>query len=205
MPDIEFLPAWYPRARRKKRVALVQFYMTVVLGLGLGLWMLLIRRNTVAAAASLDQISQQVVETRGELRQLDDQERLKDQLLAQQRVVDSLGLPVDVARLFHTVEQALPPEVSLTLFELRVDESQPVVSSLNVGKTIPMAPDRRLRVHFIGVAPSNGDIVRLLAGLTDVPFFEDVVTSLRDKTVSGHVMREFEISFWMSLNQPSER
>lgn len=205
MPDIEFLPAWYPQARRKKRVALVQFYMTVVLGLGLGLWMLLIRRNTVAAAASLNQISQQVVETRGELRQLDDQERLKDQLLAQQRVVDSLGLPVDVARLFHTIEQTLPPEVSLTLFDLRVDEYQPVVSSLDAGKTLPTAPDRRLRVHFIGVAPSNADIVRLLAGLTDVPFFEDVVTSLRDRTVNGHVMREFEISFWMSLNQPSER
>ncbi len=205
MPDIEFLPAWYPQSRRKKRLALVQFYMTLVLALGLGLWMLLIRRNTVVAAASLNQITQQVTETRGELQQLDDQVRLKDQLTAQQRVVDSLGLPVDVARLFGTIEQTMSPEVSLTHFDLRVDEYQPVVSSLDAAKSLPMAPDRRLRVHFIGVAPSNSDIVRPLAGLTDVPFFEDVVTSLRDKIVDGHVMREFEISFWMSLNQPSER
>src|SRR5271170_7280852 len=102
VPDIEFLPAWYAQSRRKKRVVLLQFYMTLVLALGLGLWMLLIRRNTVAAAASLDQINQQVSETHSELRQLDDQVRLKDQLMDQQRVVDSLGVPVDVARLFHT-------------------------------------------------------------------------------------------------------
>lgn len=205
MPEIEFLPDWYPQAQRKKRLAVLQAYMTLVITLALGLWMMLIHRNTEVAAASLDQITHQVTQTRSELRELDDQVRLKDQLTAQQRVVDSLGVPVDIARLLHTIERATPPETSLTNFNVSSEESTPVVSSLDAAKAAMRGPDRRLRVHLIGVAPSNADIVHLLAGLTDVPFFEDVVTSLRDKTVSGHVMREFEVSFWMSLNEQPER
>ena len=63
--------------------------------------------------------------------------------------------------------------------------------------------DRRLKVKLVGVAPSDVDLANFLAGLTQVPFFEQVsIAYARDKVEAGHILREFEVSWSMGLNVP---
>jgi hypothetical protein len=202
-PDLEFLPAWYPQLQRKKRLGVLQAYMTVALTAGLIVGLLFARHNASVEAVTVQQLRQQVTQKSTELRELDEQVRLKDQLTAQQRVLDCLGVPVDVARLLRTIEKSTTAETAITSFELNTEEQPVIVSSLDVAHQAQHGSQRRLRAIVDGVAPSNGDIVRLLAGLTDVPFFEDVALAHSvEKTIDGHVVRQFEISFWMNLNQP---
>ena len=59
--------------------------------------------------------------------------------------------------------------------------------------------DRKLRVRLQGVAPTDTDVANFLSGITNVPFFEQVaMTYSRDRSDSGHVMREFEITFCLA-------
>jgi hypothetical protein len=59
-------------------------------------------------------------------------------------------------------------------------------------------------VRLLGVSPSDVDLANFLAGLTNVPFFQDVaMIRSHDKSDSGHIMREFEVTFGMSLNAPA--
>ena len=62
MRELEFLPAWYPQLRERKRLVRLQAYMTVAAGsAGLCLWVYLIHGNTARErAASLADIDRQV-------------------------------------------------------------------------------------------------------------------------------------------------
>ena len=56
-------------------------------------------------------------------------------------------------------------------------------------------------VHLTGVTPSDADWATVLAKLGDVPFFQNVqLEDAHEKTDQGHVMREFEVSFLVDLD-----
>ena len=66
-------------------------------------------------------------------------------------------------------------------------------------KNLPTDPKIRLRLN--GVAPTDLDLAEFLAKLTGKPFFKQVdLIRAQDKLESGHVMREFEVSFVLDLN-----
>jgi Tfp pilus assembly protein PilN len=204
MRELEFLPAWYPQARRRKRLVVLQVYMTLLLGGGLAAWMLLVSRNTRAAGASLSDINIQLSQTQSELHQLEEQVTLKNQLLVQRQIVERLGLPVEMSRMLSTLDQKMPPEMSLTDLSFETQEQLKVVSTLAGARSAGRGDniDRKLRIRLEGVAPTDNDVANFLAGLTNVPFFEQVtMTYSRDRSDNGHVMREFEVTFCLDLNQ----
>ena len=45
MREVEFLPAWYPQVRRRRRLVVLQAWMTLAVLIGLGAWMTLAGRN----------------------------------------------------------------------------------------------------------------------------------------------------------------
>jgi hypothetical protein len=52
------------------------------------------------------------------------------------------------------------------------------------------------------VAPSDVDLGDFLARLAGIPYFSDVAMGYsRDRTDSGHVMREFEVAFNINLDE----
>ena len=64
--------------------------------------------------------------------------------------------------------------------------------------------DRRLKIKLQGVTPNDDDLGNLFYGLTGKPFFDQVtVTYIREKLDSGHIFREFEMTFAMQLSQPA--
>lgn len=206
MRELEFLPAWYPQARRRRRWLRLHACTTVLLLCGLGLWVGLARRNIIGASAALASVDRQLAQSQLELEQLQVQLRLKSQLELQRQIVSRLGLQVEMSRMINTLEQVMPKEMSLC--ELTFDTEE----QLKRGDGSAAAPtnkdtqkNRVLRVRMLAVAPSDVDLANFLAGLTNVPFFQEVaMTTSHDKSEGGHIMREFEVTFSMNLNAQAD-
>ncbi len=205
MRELEFLPAWYPQTRARRRMVVLQTQLTLVLAGGLALWGMLVHRNTMAAAALLIDANGQVHQTQNQLHVLEDQLSVKKQLLLQRQIVGKLGLPVEMSRMLATLDDRMPRQMSLTDVSLMTEEQARAVintpaAALAAGRGDTV--DRRLRVRLQGVAPTDTDVANFLAGLTNVPFFDSVAMNYsRDKLDDGHLMREFEITFSVDLNQ----
>ena len=108
MRELEFLPAWYPQLRQRKRLVRLQAYMTVLLAVGLCSWVYLVHRNLRSAAASLADVDREVQQSRTEISQFDEQMKEKNQLLLQRRIVDrSWGMPVEMSRLLSATRPAI--------------------------------------------------------------------------------------------------
>ena len=204
MREIEFLPAWYPQCRRQSRVLYLQGWVAALLVVGLGGWMTLATRNVTAARTTLAVVSKELAQSELELTQLRQQLELKAQLEMQRQIVVRLGLPLEASRLIRTLDAAMPKEMSVQELSFDTEElgrpAQPADKNTSAqSKDQPV--DRRLRVKMRAVAPSDVDLANFLAGLTNTPFFEQVaMTYSRDKSEGGHLMREFEVTFTMSLN-----
>jgi Tfp pilus assembly protein PilN len=205
MRDLEFLPDWYPQSRKRKRVVLLQGYMTLLLAAGLCVWLLLAQRNSRTAAATLAGVDSQISQTNRELHQLQEQVALKDQLLVQRKIADKLGLQVEMSRLLYTLDQKLPRQMSLTELSFDTREQLTTANTMAAARSAAQGNniDRRLQIRLEGIAPTDNDVANFLTALTRVPFFEDVAMDYSRDRADGHVMREFEITFSVNLNQPS--
>jgi Tfp pilus assembly protein PilN len=204
MRELEFLPEWYPQSRRRKRLVKLQGYMTLLLAAGLGVWLVLVHRNTQSAAATLAGLQRQISQTHQELRQLKEQVELKNQLMIQRQIVDRLGLPVEMSRLLHAVDQQLPESVSLTNISLTTREQLRAANTLTAAQLTARGDsiDRRVLVRIDAVAPTDDEVANFLSALTHVPVFQDVAMNYsRDRSDRGRTLRDFEITFSVNLSQ----
>jgi hypothetical protein len=66
--------------------------------------------------------------------------------------------------------------------------------------------DRRLKVVVDGVAPNDTQLATLLENLSKVKCFDNVAFAYfrEGRSRDGHLLREFEFTFDMNLNQPTE-
>ena len=205
MRELEFLPDWYPRLRRQRRRVLLQTWVALLVVAGLALWLTLARRNASRADVALRAFEAQVLQTETERRQLDEQLRMKAQLEQREEVVASLGFPVEMSRLLRTLDVIMPREMSLkdvtcTTIEQPLVYDGPAAAQARAPQDKP-AVDRRLKVSLVGVAPNDLDLANFLTGLTNYPFFEQIQLLKADGVIdAGHTMREFEVTFSMSLN-----
>lgn len=206
MHEIEFLPEWYPRIRRRKRVVVLQTWMTFVVALGLGAWIVMAQRNIRHAQAAMNSLDSQMAQTQTEQRQLEEQLAIKKELLLKEQIVAQLGFPVEMSRLLRSLDTIMPPEMSLVDASFETSEqlvAGSTAAALRATADKEQSIDRRLKVKLAGVAPSDVDLANFLAGLTSYSFFQKVsLVKASDKTDSGHLMREFEVTFEMDLNQP---
>jgi len=206
--EINFLPEWYPRIRRQKRLVVVQSYMTLGLAGALGLWMFLAQHNVKSAEGSLDVLGQQMDETRRELAKLDGLLELRKQYDEQVRVIQRLGLHVESTRLLNALEHACPKEMAILELNFVTDDVSPSAPSLAAAKQMQKgeetAPIRKLKARLTGVVPTDVDLANFLAQLSNIRFLNDVaMIYAKDRTEKGHVMREFEVTFLINLI-PSE-
>jgi Tfp pilus assembly protein PilN len=207
MRELEFLPDWYPRIRRRKRFVVLHGWLTVVVAVGLCLWMLLARRNVQHAQAALNSISSEMVQTQSEQRQLDEQLAIKKELLVKEQIVAQLGFPMEMSRLLRALDSVMPKEMSLLEASFETQEQLVGPSGPAAARATPEtepAVDRKLKVRLVGVSPTDVDLANFLAGLNSYSFFKQVsLGKASDKSDSGHLMREFEVTFLIDLNQPS--
>jgi hypothetical protein len=207
MREIEFLPAWYPNLRRRKRIARLQSAVVVLLLCGFCAWAGLAHHNVMGAETSLQILQEQLDQTHIEQTILSQQLDLRQQLQDREQLIGSLGYPVQMTRLMQKVDQVMPKEMSLLQVDCNVEETPRVVTSVagvKPGDNKEPQLDRRLKVRLLAIAPSEVDLANFLAGLTSVPFFDQVAPSYaRSRNDSGHIVREFEVTFVVNLNRES--
>ena len=207
MRDIEFLPNWYSQFLRRRRTVFFQMWVTVAVALGLGLWLFLADRNERAAEGVLDGLRGQIQQTSAQLQQMDRLEMLRKQLRQQAEVLTKLGIHVESARLISKLDEAMPPSLSLLSLNIDTDEIPVQLSAaervnLKEGSRPPV--DRRLRVRLQAVAPTDVEMATFLTELNQIPFFErPALNYVKNHIESGHILREFEVTFTINLNSPT--
>lgn len=205
MRELEFLPEWYHQTRRKRQMVGFQGWLLLLVIVGLGMWTGLAHRNVRAAQSTLDSLKGQLDQTYAEQRLLAEQLSLRQELEAREKIIASLGFPVEMTRLLQTLDSIMPKEMSLLEFRCQTTEeplSPGAAKTVAAGIDPSRQTERRLKVWLVGVAPSDLDLASFLAGLTNVLFFDGVtVNYARDKVEAGHLMREFEVMFSINLTQ----
>jgi Tfp pilus assembly protein PilN len=209
MREVEFLPDWYPKVRKRKRMVALQAWVTLTLMVGLGLWMLLVQRNVHARELELDGLRHDLTQSETELARLEELLQLQRQLGQQDQIFNKIGRPIETTKLITTLEQMMPADMAL--LELWVDSEEPNRGGGGGGagysgglagraarEKEQESPRLRFRLH--GVAPSDTDLGEFLHKLTGRPFFKNVeLLYSHERQDRGHVMREFQLTFVMEL------
>jgi len=171
---------------------------------GLKHWQVRTARLVTAQCQAQISLSQQ------QLSQLAEKLKYQAELRQQDQIVARLGLDVDATRLLRALQDAMTPEMALTNVTLETaEQARAAVAVRNTSATarndFPDV-DRRLKVTIDGVSPSDIQVATLIENLGKVSCFENVAFSnLQDRhSRDGHVMREFEVTFDLNLNPPTE-
>ena len=212
MRELEFLPDWYPKVRKRKRQVALQAWVTIILMCGLGLWMLLVQRNVHAREIEVESLRKDLDQSETELARLEDLLQLQRQLGQQDQIFLKIGRPVETTKLITTLEQMMPTDMAL--LDLTVETEEPNRSggggssysnSSSGGLAARAAREKeletpKLRFRMHGVAPTDTDLGEFLHKLTGKSFFKDVeLLYSHERQDRGHVMREFELTFMMEL------
>jgi Fimbrial assembly protein (PilN) len=202
MRELEFLPDWYPTLRRKRRTLMLEAWLGVAIAVVLGLWVAVSTRNVVAAQSVLNTRQGQIKQIGYELQKLSELESLKKQMSEQARLVASLGPNVPVSRILEDLEDKMPAEMAL--LDVSVDVRQqsrlrPGVRNAAVAAKAEPIVDRQMTIQLHGVAPSDVELGNYMIRLATIPCFTGSSLSTSDLRQNGRLMREFRISFTLSL------
>ena len=190
MREVDFLPGWYRQSLRHRRVILWQGGVTIAIGLGIFVGMLLMHHRVESAKAGLQATQNGLIDETARLKEMDQLGDRRKQWLVQEQIMARLGLQVEAARLMRALDTAMPQEVSLV--GLQFDAEEPAKSA-----------GHRLRIRLQGVAPTDSDLATFMTRLGELPVFEQVTAGyVKEFSENGHLLRSFEVSFSMSLNAP---
>ena len=213
MRDIDFLPAWYPQIQKRYRWLLVQAWVSAAIILMLGGYALVKRLQVHNGIVSTAQCKVQIRQSQQQVAQLNAKMKFESELREQDQIVARLGLGVDTTRLLKSLEDAMTPEMGLTNVSLEtLEQPRETLAVLLPGRrptaeSDPMLDmDRRLKVVVDGVAPTDTESATFLASLLKVNCFDNVNLEYMRPGASqnGHVTREFEVTFDLNLNPPTE-
>src|SRR5262249_39921340 len=134
-----------------------------------------------------------------DIQRLEDLLTLQRDLGKQDGIFVKIGRPVEATRVLTTLEQLMPRDMALLELGLDTEETTQKPAGSLASRAAAEAKNNktetalRLKVH--GVAPTDMDLAEFLAKLTAKPFFKNVeLTYSHERTDSGHVMREFEVT-----------
>jgi Tfp pilus assembly protein PilN len=199
--EAEFLPEWYPRTRQRRRLVVLQGWLILTLIAGMGAYLGLSDRNIRTDVDSRTALQGQLDQTNAQLAEMDKLVVMRQQLRQQEQIVSRLGFYVEACKTLDKLDALMPKQMSLT--ELQLDNEERIDNSAIQQAKGPAdaAVDRRLKIRLQGVCPTGVDLATFMTQLQNIPFFEGVnVSYAKEKSESNHVMREFEISFSLSLN-----
>jgi hypothetical protein len=201
MRELEFLPEWYPRLIRRKRMVALQGWITIMVTIALGMWLLSAERNIHFREKDLGDVAGLLRRSEADVQRLEVLLDLESKLGHQDEIFAKIGRPVEATRLLTTLEEMMPPDMALLDVSMETQEikTDTVAAMAAVEKT--GAPMRRLTAKVQGVSPTDADLANFLARLTAKPFFSQVVmTYSRPRAENGHQMREFEVAFAIDLS-----
>ncbi|MDP9175448.1 MAG: hypothetical protein M3O30_16520 [Planctomycetota bacterium] len=202
MRELEFLPAWYPTLRRKRRLVVVELWCCAAVFAFLGTWMIRADHQLHVKAHDLNVKYTRLNETKTVLREIGELESVKRQLSQQAEVVARLGPYISTSKIIDVLDQTMPADMALLDLHIDSETRQRDVSALTLASGGVSPLSRRLVVRMHGVVPSDVDLGDFVARLSSVPHFSDAAPLYsKDRVESGHLMREFEVDCAISLNE----
>jgi Tfp pilus assembly protein PilN len=199
MLELEFLPEWYPLTRQRRRMVVLQAWLIMMLFAGMGTYLATSDRQIHIDEDTRSSLQAQLEQTNAQLAEMDKLDVMRQQLRQQERIVSRLGFYVEAYRTMDTVAQLMPKPMALTLLTLENEER--VDSSAIQQARGDASVDRRMKVRVQGLCPTDVDLATFMNQLGEVRFLDQVnVTYAKEKSDHGHVMREFEVSFCLTLN-----
>jgi Tfp pilus assembly protein PilN len=205
MREVEFLPEWYPKVRKRKRMVALQAWSTLILIAGLGLWMILVQRNVRLRQHALGALQTDLFHSEEEINHLEEALKLQNQLSGKDQVLLKIGRSVEMTKLVSTLEQLMPADMALLDLNFDTEEAPHPGGTLAARAAAEQkATDSKLHFRLHGVAPTDVDLAEFLAKMTGKAFFKQVeLMYSHERVENGHVMREFEVSFALELSQGS--
>ena len=200
MREPEFLPDWYPLTRKQRRLVVLQGWLILTLIGGIATYATLADRNIRADEATRASLQAQLDQTNAQLAEMDKLDVMRQQLSQQEQIVSRLGFYVEACKAINTLDSLMPKQMAMTGVMIE-NEEKVDNSAMQQAKGGDAVIDRRLKVKLQGICPTDVDLANFMTQLNTVPFFEQVnITYSREKNDNAHVMREFEASFYVSLN-----
>jgi hypothetical protein len=135
------------------------------------------------------------------LHRLSELQSLKQEMSEQAEVVARLGPHVPVARLIDVLQDAMPDDMAILDLssQSQAQTKQATALSAASGNQPVVIHTELVRLH--GVVPSDVDLGNFLARLAGVPYFSDIaMTYSKDRVEGGRMMREFEVTFSIHLD-----
>jgi Tfp pilus assembly protein PilN len=199
--ELEFLPAWYPTLRQRRRHVVMQAWLSVAAVVALVMWVVLSQRNVRAAEFGLNNLQNQLSQANEKVKQLGELQALKRQMSQQAQVVSQLGPHVPTARLLDALDDMMPKDMAILDLELGTEEQ---MRSPNQPPGVAGGPGmvtRRLRIRLHGVAPSDVELGYFMDRIAGIPKASDVLMTSKDRVENGHQMCDFEVTFVIDLNE----
>jgi len=202
MREVEFLPEWYPKVRKRRRMVTLQAWITFILFFGLGLWTLMAQRNVNASQRALGSLQSDLYRSETEIQHLEEAQKLETLLGGKDAIRLKIGTPVATSKMIGVFEQIMPSDMALLDLTMETEKTTAAGGSLASRAAVDQAgPTTKTHLRIHGVAPTDVDLAEFLANLTSKPFFRQVeLMYSHEKVESGHVMREFEVALVLDLS-----
>jgi hypothetical protein len=194
LPEIDFLPSWYSRLRRKERT-LSGYVLLAMMVVGYVSWCCNTSHIQLAAATQhASEVDARLnIATSNALDPVKASAQVAQLLNAAQGLAVIRGTP-PLSRDLATITEMIPPGVLLT--DLAI-EPVPVPVPLAAGATQPSSDG--LTVRLRGEAPRVADVANCQAALSRLRCVKQLrLSAARDLPGPGNVSREFEITFLLS-------
>lgn len=203
MREVNFLPAWYPKVVRQKQLLTAQAWGTATIVVGGFIALLGAHRAGAAADRDLLSAKERAQLMVQQVHQLDEMLNLQKQLVAKQAIVSELGLPVELSRVVAEMGACAPREVTFIEIRAATVERGPQTIAERAAAATGMRPaaERQLELRLRGIAPTEGEVTAFWSRLMSCPSFSAVrLVNSNEKIEGDHKMREFEITFSISLD-----
>jgi Tfp pilus assembly protein PilN len=202
MREVEFLPEWYPKVRKRKRMVALQAWSTLILVAGLGLWMILVQHNVKLRQQALGALQTDLYHSEEEIQHLEEALKLQNQLSGKDQILIKIGRPVEMTKLVSTLEHLMPADMALMDLTFDTEEAPRATGTLAARAAAEQKPsESKLHFRLHGVAPTDVDLAEFLAKMSGKPFFRQVeLMYSHERVENGHVLREFELAFSLELS-----
>lgn len=201
MRELEFLPAWYPTLRRRRRHVAIQAWLSAAVVIALFAWVVLSQRNVRAAASGLSSLQNQLLLANEKVKQLDELQALKRQMSQQAQVVNQLGPHVPVARLLDVLDEMMPKDMAILDLDVGTEEQVRPPTGPPGDAPGQLAVVRRLKIDIHGAAPSDVEVGYFMDRVAAIPKATEPLMTSKDRVENGRQMCDFQVTFYIDLNQ----
>ena len=205
--NIDFLPEDYLEKKSQRRTNIVCLFLFLLVVAGVGGGFLFTERQQSSLKQKVAEINQKMVRAGDSLKQLDDLEKKKKEMMEKAAISAMLMEPVPRSLLLATITNDLPDSVSLVDYKMickvlkdkstniRSRNKKARKSKKKTEAAKPAAPPKtETTIELTGLAPTDLEVAKLIANLNKSPLFSQVNLKLSEEhKFANEVMRRFQL------------